>query len=437
MADPKSKRRTWTTGRPFAVTVFSLIFLLGCLAVWSTRANISGAVIGSGTIEVSTTMTAVQHPIGGVVSEINVRNGDRVRAGDILVQLDSRQFHSDLNVVEGELFEVLANIARLQAIMDNRRQMELTPVLAEAVQAKPEVNLLVERQQQQLTAHFEAITSGMHLLDEQITQVRAEIAGVEAQLAAKLDEIDLLSLEIENAEQLAERKLITMSELYKLKKDDVTIRGEIGQNEAKIAELRGKISELNLKRLVVIPDAQEKAEEELRKLRPLRVRFMEMRLSLLDDLSKLEIRAPVNGKIHESQVQGRRSVITAAKPLMMIVPDDDPYQIGVRIAAADIDQVFIGQEASIKFRAFNARDLPIILGSVSRISPDVTLDPLTKKYHYEVKVALNAGEEAKLNGRELLPGMPVEAYIATESRTAINYVVRPIKRFFDRALRDT
>ncbi|MCE8536045.1 HlyD family type I secretion periplasmic adaptor subunit [Ruegeria pomeroyi] len=437
MDDPKSRRSTWTTGRPFAVTVFSLIFLLGCLAVWSTRANISGAVIGSGTIEVSTSMTAVQHPIGGVVSEIYVRNGDRVRAGDILVRLDSRQFHSDLNVVEGELFEVLANIARLQAIMDNQRQMVLTPVLDEAAKARAEVKLMVERQQRQLAAHFEAITSGMHLLDEQITQVRAEIAGVEAQLLAKQDEMRLLSLEIVNAEQLAERKLITMSELYKLKKDDVTIRGDIGKNEAKIAELRGKISELNLKRLVVIPNAQEKAEEELRKLRPLRTRFMEMRLSLLDDLSKLEIRAPVNGKIHETQVQGRRSVITAAKPLMMIVPDDDPFQIGVRIAAADIDQVFIGQEASIKFRAFNARDLPIILGAVSRISPDVTLDPLTKKYHYDVKVALNAGEEAKLNGRALMPGMPVEAYIATESRTAINYVVRPIKHFFDRALRDT
>lgn len=437
MDKARSRRRTWTTSRPFSVSLITLVALIGSLAIWSTRANISGAVIGTGVVEISTTMTAVQHPIGGVVSEINVRNGDKVRVGDVLVRLDSRQFRSDLNVVEVELFEVLANVARLQAIMDNRESMTLPPLLAEAAQQRPELQVLVDRQKRQLHAHFEAIKSGLHLLDEQIHQVQAEIVGVEAQLAAKRDEHVLLAREIQNAEDLAERKLIKLSDLFDLKKDDVAVRGDIGRYEAKIAELRGKISELNLKRLTVIPTAKEKAEEALSKLRPLRTRFREQRLSLLDDLSKLEIRAPVNGKIHDSQVLGKRSVIVAAKPLMMIVPDEDPVQIGAKIAAADIDQVFVGQQASIKFKSFNTRDIPVILGSVSRISADVVADPLTKKLHYEVTVQLRDGEMEKMNGRELLPGMPVEAYIATESRTAITYVLRPIKHFFDRAFRDT
>lgn len=437
MHKPDKTRSTWTTGRPFAFVTVALTIALAVLAVWSTRAKISGAVIGKGVIEISTTMTAVQHPIGGVVEEIFARNGDLVDAGDVLVRLDGSQLRSDLNVVEGDLFETLANIARLEAIIDGRTSLDLHPLLVSAAQDSDELRLLITRQEMQLAAHYEAVQSGMNLLAEQIEQVRAEIAGVKAQLAAKRDELELLAVEIRNAEDLAGRQLLKLSELYRLQKSDITVRGDIGRHEAKMAELRGKISELDLKRLAVIPTAREKAEDALSKLRPLRTRHMEKRLRITADLSKLEIRAPVRGTIHQSALFGRRSVVVAAKPLMMIVPNDEPIQVGVRVDAPDIDQVHVGQAASIKFKAFGARDMPIILGNVSRISADVISDPVSKAFYYEVKVLLQESEMAKLEDRELLPGMPVEAFMTTQSQTAIQYVLRPIKHYFDRAFRDT
>lgn len=432
----RKTRKTWATGRPLTLVVITLVLALGGVAAWSTQARITGAVIGKGAIEVSTTMTAVQHPIGGVVEEIFATNGDRVAAGDLLVRLDSVQIRSDLNVVESDLYETLANIARLEAIIDHRDRLDLPALLAEAARDSPTTGRLVERQRMQLAAHFERITSGMELLREQSEQVQAEILGVESQLAATRDELVLLAEEIANADILAERKLIKASEVFKLKKSDVAMRGEIGRLEAKIAALRGKISELDLKRLAIVPVAQEKAEEALSKLRPLRTRFMEKRLQLKDSLTRLEIRAPVHGTIHQSALFGKRSVVVAAKPLMMIVPSSEPIQIGVRVNATDIDQVHIGQQASIKFKAYSQRAMPIILGEVARISADAIADPTTKSVYYDVKVLLLETELAKLEERELLPGMPVEAFMSTESQTAINYVLRPIRHYFDRAFRD-
>lgn len=434
---PDRRRRTWTTGRPFTVVVLTLILGLAGLAYWSTQARISGAVIGKGVVEVSTTMTAVQHPVGGVVDRIFARNGDRVHAGDLLVRLDSSKPQSDLNVTEGELFETLANIARLEAVIDNRNTLDPHPLLIAAAAEREEISRLIIRQQQQLEAHFEAVSSGMGLLEEQAQQIRAEIAGVTSQLAATREERALLAEEIANADLLAERQLIKSSEVYKLKKEDVAMRGDIGRLEAKIAELRGKISELNLKRLAVVPVAREKADEALSKLRPLRTRFLEKRLQLTDELTKLEIRAPVDGTIHQSALFGARSVVVAAKPLMMIVPTSEPVQVGVRIDATDIDQVHMGQEASIKFKAFGQRELPIILGEVVRISADVISDPLSKSFYYDVKVKLPEEETAKLGERDLVPGMPVDAFMSTDSQIAIHYVLRPIKHYFDRAFRDT
>ncbi len=437
MAEPSRQRSTWNIGMPLRLAILSFVMLIIGVMFWSSRVNISGAVIGDGVIEVSTTMTAVQHPIGGVIEDIHAQNGDEVLEGDLLVRLDSRQLRSDLNVVEIELFEVLANIARLQAIIDSRRTLEPPPLLREALLQRPDLERMVVRQQQQLLSYFQALDAGTSLLDEQIEQVRAEIEGVEAQLAAKRDEQEYLKQELVNVQNLATRQLIKLSEVFRLQKAAVTVRGDIGRFSARIAALRGRISELNQKRLAVLPTAQEKAEEAMSKLRPLRTRFLEKRVSLVADLSRLEIRAPINGKIHDSKVLGPQSVVVAAKPLMMIVPDDDPIQVGVRVGAADIDQVFVGQSASLKFTAFSGRDIPIIVGQVERISADVFSNPVTKKFYYEVKVGLLDDEMKKLGQRELLPGMPVEAYLSTESRTPFNYVLRPLKNYFDRAFRDS
>ena len=436
MPVPDRKRLTWNTRRPLLLGLGSMVVLAGFLGVWSVRANIAGAVIGTGVIEVSTTFTAVQHPIGGVVKAILAREGDHVRAGDVVVRLDDWQLHSDLKVVEGDLYEALANIARLEAAIEGRHDLILHPALAE-VAATPEIAGLLQRQRSQLAAFFAATGASTRLLDEQVLQIEAQIAGVAAQLAAKTDEQALVAQELVKARDLNAKGLNRLSELLALEKAEVAARGEIGRLTASIAELRGKISETEMKRQSVLPDATNRLADELTKLRPERTRFLERRASLLDGLTKLEIRAPVGGRVYLSKVQGLRSVVVAASPLMIIVPDDEPVLANVRIFATDIDQAYVGQAASLKFKAFNGRQIPVILGQVAQISADAFQDQRTQKTYYEVKVALRQDEMAKLGDRDLIPGMPVEAFLSTESRTPLSYVLRPFMFYFDRAFRDS
>lgn len=428
-------RLTWSTRRPLLLGLGSFVLLVGVIGFWSVRADIAGAVIGLGVIEVSSTQTAVQHPVGGVVKEILAREGDRVAAGDVVVRLDDFQLLSDLKVVEGDLFETLAAIARLEAEVEGRTTLTLHPALAEAASI-PEYGRLIDRQQRDLDAFYASIAAEDGLLDEQVSQIQAQIVGIEAQLAASTDERALISAELLTARDLNARGLNRDAELVALEKAEVATRGEIGKLTAQIAELRGKIAEVELKRLQILPDAETSAAQELAKLRPERTRFLERRASILDGLTKLDIRAPVSGQIYQSAVQGLRSVIVAASPLMMIVPDDDPVLANVRVAATDIDQAYVGQSASLKFKSFNGRQIPIILGRVAQISADASLDTTTRKTYYQVKVGLLPEEMAKLGDKDLIPGMPVEAFLSTETRTPLSYVLRPFMFYFDRAFRD-
>ena len=427
------RRRTWGIGRPLWAGVVAVALMLLALGAWSVMARISGAVLGAGHIEVTTTRTAVQHPIGGVVVEILKRDGDPVQTGEVVLRLDDRQLRSQLTVTEGALWETLASIARLEAAISGQTTLTPPPPLAEVAAAHAD---LLARQQRQLDDHFAAIATRTRLLEETIVQTRFQIEGIEAQLAARQQELQVLDRELARARDLENQGLVRQPEVTTLEKAAIAARGEIGRLQAQIAELRGKITQTDLGKLSVLTDAREKLDAELARLRPEGTRLMEARSVILQDLSRLEIRAPVNGRIIESKVLGLNSVVVAASPLMMIVPQDDPVLARVRIDARDIDQVFLGQAASLRFSAFNRRQVPIVLGRVLQVSADAFVDPRSQGTYYEVAISLDADQIAQLGDTDLIPGMPVEAFLATESRSPLDYVLRPIKFYFDRAFRD-
>ena len=414
----------------------AIVGLIGAIGLWGGTAKISGAVLGKGTIEVATESTAVQHPVGGVVAEILARNGDVVQAGQIVLRLDDRQVRSDLLVTEADLLETLANIARLEAVIDDSPQMHLDPFLAEMARQRPDIRALLDRQQRQLDNQRDALDVEWRLIGEQIRQVNDQILGNDAELAAQQARASFIERELSQIQSLAGKGLSTTAQLFTLEKEKIQNEGDIARLSARAAELRGRVSELDLARHKLRPDAREAASTELNKLRPERTRQQEKRASLLDSLSKTEIRSPVGGRVHDSRVQGLRSVVVAASPLMSVVPTDVPVVAVIRISSADIDQVFPGQEASLKFLAFNRRSQPLILGHIHSVSPDAFLDTATRGTYYEAIISLDSRHLAQMNDAELVPGMPVEVFIATEDRTPLDYVMRPVTDYLSRALRD-
>ena len=430
-------RRTWQSRGPMAIGLGAVILLFAAVALWGAGTQISGAIIGEGKIEVASELTAVQHPVGGVVAEILVVNGDAVQAGDVVLRLDGQDLRSDLAAVEGELYETLANIARIEAVLDDQPRLILPAMLAGAALEDPDRKAMIDRQQRRLDAHFAAVRIESTLIDEQVAQVRDQIAGIEAERAAKVARGALLSEEIAAQRQLAEKGLAVQSTLFNLQKDALLNEGEVGQLSARVAEMQGRIAELRLSAHALLPDLKEKAEEELSRLRPQRTTLIERRSQLLAELDRMEVRAPVSGRIHDSKVQGVQSVVTAASPLMYIVPTDGPLTVGVRIDAADIDQVHPGQAAWLRFTVFGGRRIPDVAGEVASISPDAFVDEATRLTYYEVRIALATDDVAQLGVGELVPGMPVTAFLATESRTPLSYALRPLLFYFDRAFRDS
>lgn len=432
----KHNRRSWTIRKPLGIGLAALLGLFGFVLAWALTFTISGAVIGAGQVQASAHRIAVQHPVGGVVAEILVSNGDRVRSGDVVVRLDESSLRSELAAVESELFELLANEARLEAELDDRTRLSLHPLLQEAVTNNPNLNSLLEQQQRQLNVHHRALVTQVSLLHQQRNQISDEARGVQAALVAKREELALLSDELERAMANLRDGYVTNNVVSALQRDVITARGEVGSLAAKLAELRGKVSEQQLVSYATPLGIKELSADQLNFSRQQSKKLIESRNAIVHNLLNLEVKAPVGGMVFDSRLLGPRSVIEAARPIMYIVPDQKPNLAVVRVEAADIDQVHVGQEVGLRFTTSNKRWTPIIDGRVTAVSADAFLDERTDELYYFVNVGLIEEEIRRLGAVDLIPGMPVDAFLKTESRTPASYLFRPVSNFFAKAFRD-
>jgi HlyD family secretion protein len=435
LSPDKPNRRSWTIRKLLGIGLAANAALFGLVFVWAVTFYISGAVIGKGQVQASANRIAVQHPVGGVVAQILVNNADKVREGDVVLRLDDSPLRSELATVEGELFEILANEARLQAEVDDRKELWVHPVLQEVVNNNPGVKPLLDHQQRQLTAHHDSLVTQVSLLQERINQIRDEALGVQAALDAKREGLAFSQKELAGAIENLDKGIITKTIVVTLQKEVITGKGEVGTLTAKLAELKGKYAEQQLAKYAIPLNMRALSADKLNLLRQQSKKLIETRSSILFKLGKLDVRTPVSGMVFDSKVLGPRSIIEAAKPIMYIVPDSERTLVSVRVEARDIDQVQIGQGAGLRFTTFNRRSTPIIEGRVTAVSADAILDQVTQSFYYFVDVSLFENELQKL-GHDLLPGMPVEAFLTTTGRSPASYVIKPIEDYFTRAFRD-
>jgi HlyD family secretion protein len=295
----------------------------------------------------------------------------------------------------------------------------------------------IERQQRLLDASFTTLEQKSGLVRKKISQVRSQIDAIQAQLTAKDEQVALLEGDLAKAEVLEKQGLIKGSQISDLRRERARLMGEAGMHAANIAELNEKIVELELELLALPVERRSLAAEELSKLQPEKVKLTESRAELGDKLAQLDVRTPVAGFIHDSQVGGVRSVVIEATPIMYVVPTDRPTIAVVRVEAHDIDQVHAGQQAELRFSAFHRRATPLVEGEVVTVSADAYVDQVTRGYYYEARIAISDAALAELGGKLLVPGMPVEAFFATEKQTPFAYVTKPLVDYFNLAYRDT
>ena len=432
----KLKQSTeWKATGPILIGVIALFILVGVLGVWSVQARISGAVIASGMIQVESKRQVLEHLQGGVVEDLLVKDGDIVSAGDVVLRFDDKQLQSELAIIEGQLFELLARKSRLQAERDGLSILPAPEFLLAEAAKDLAVQALIDGQQRLFEARADTLTQSSEQIGEQIKQSINQITGAKAQLGALQTQNVLINSELEAAESLFEKGLSPASRVSELKREQARLAGEIGKLTASVAQLRGKIAALKIEQIALTTRLREEAISSLRDLQFQEVDLVQRRLSTLETLSRTELRAPVSGAIYDSQVFALQSVISPAEPIMYIIPQDQPMIVSARVEPIDIDQTYIGQNASLRFAAFDQRMTPEVLGQVTKISADVLTDQTTGIAYYEIEIIPNEGEMHKLNGQVLLPGMPVEAFIKTEDRSPLNYLAKPLTDYFTRAFR--
>jgi len=424
--------------RPLLVLGYATLTLLVLgLGVWGAMARISGAVIAPGAVEVEGNRQVVQHLTGGVISAINVRDGDEVDAGDVLVELEGDALRSELDIVEGQWFEILSRRSRLSAERDLADAIEFNPILVERAGADPEIADLMASQQQQFDARRKVQAEEEAQLVERETQIAKQIDGLLALQDATGSQIDLLSREIEGQEALLAQGLTQLTRVLTPQRELARLKGSAGQVEAAIAENRGRIAETAIERVRLASETREQAITELRDIEYREIELRERRLALIDQISKLQMRAPVDGVVYGSNVDTLRGVIRSAEPALYIVPRKAPLIVRVQVETVSIDKVRVGQQAVLRFSAFDMRTTPEVEGEVIKVSADAVEDPQTRLKFYLAEIAISDAARAKLGDLTILPGMPVEAFIQTGERSPLAYLVKPLTDYFAKAFRES
>jgi HlyD family secretion protein len=402
--------------------------------VWAVTAPLASAVIAPAQIVVDSNVRRIQHPTGGVVAEIFVNDGDRVRAGDMLVRLDETMTRANLALIENQLNQFWTRRARLRAEQAGRDALTIPSELVGRTEV-PAIAEILAGETSLLLRRREAIGGQQSQLRERTGQIGEEIRGLAAQIDSKREQIRLIKSELEGVRQLFEKNLVPYSRLTTLEREAARLTGEEGQLIAETARAKGRITETELQILQLVQDQRREIATDLREVETKIADLSERRVAALDQLDRVILRAPQDGRVHQKAIHTVGGVITAGEQLMLIIPEKESLVVEARVDPQMIDRLRLGQSAKLRFTAFDSAITPDLDGKLTRVAADLTKDQQSGLSYYVVRIGLAEGELAKLGGKTLVPGMPVEAYIQNGSRTAFAYLRKPLEDQLARAFR--
>jgi HlyD family secretion protein len=436
MTGDEAKVRTrFSIRRHMIVGLTVVVLLAGGLGGWASTAQISGALIAPGSVVVESNVKKVQHPTGGVVGELRAKDGDVVKAGDVVVRLDDTVTKASLAIVTKNLDGLQARGARLEAEQRGLDKIVFPKSLTDRAD-DPDVKAVMASESKLFEVRVNGRIGQKAQLRERVTQLNEEIAGLTAQENAKNQEISLVEKELTGVRDLYDKHLVQLTRLTTLERDMARLAGERAQYVAARAQAKGKITETELQIIQVDKDMVSDVSKDLRETNDKIGEFVERKVTAEDQLRRVDIRAPQNGMVLQSSVHTVGGVITAGDAIMLIVPQTDDLQVEAKVNPQDIDKLQVGQKTLLRLSAFNQRTTPELSGVVTRVSPDVTTDQRTGQSYYTIRVSMPPEEVARLGDVKLIPGMPVEAFVQTGDRTMLSYLIKPLSDQLMRAFRE-
>ncbi len=411
------------------------MLLVGGVGGWAATSSLASAVITSGKVVVDSNVKKVQHPSGGVVGELLVRDGDRVEKGQVLLRLDETMTLANLKIVNVTLAQLLVRRARLEAERDGLTAFDV-PQQARDLTTGSETARMLESERKLFENRLVA-TEGMKAqLGARKAQLKEEVAGLTVQIESAEELVALLDNELAGVNDLYEKKLVSIQRVTQLKRDRAEFSGNLGAYIAARAQAAGRSSEIDLQILHIDQERRATVAGELTEAERSIGEYEERRIAAEDQLRRIDVRAPISGRVYQLQVHTEQGVINPADVLMLIVPDGDALDVEAPIGTQYIDQVRVGQKVSLRFSAFNMQTTPEVEGEVTVIAPDHVVDERTGFASYPLRIRPDPESLARLKGMSLYPGMPVEVFIKSGERTVFSYLLKPALDQIEHAFRE-
>lgn len=416
--------------------LFFLLLLVGGIGGWAAFASLQGAVIASAQVTVKANTKRIQHLEGGIVSEILVKDGDVVEAGQTVLKLDTTKDAANLASLDANLNELLARKARLIAERDKKQSINYPKHLLEKAKTNTEIETILNGQTNLLKARLASINGQTSQLKERTEQLNEAIKGLAAQIASKENQLGFIRKELTDLQSLQDKGLVPQNRILALQREEARLQGEAGELIAQTARTKVQISETEIQILQVEKDHLSTILTELRETTTQANQLTEQRTALADKLRRMTIIAPKSGVVHELAVHTIGGVVAPGDPVLRIVPKGAEMIFSAKVNPQDIDQVYKGQIANVHLSAFDQRTTPEVTGRVTLVSADSTQDDPNTPPYFKVHVELPKDQLARLKDKELVPGMNAEVFIQTKSRFVFEYLLQPLTDQVRRTMRE-
>ncbi|CAN7385252.1 HlyD family type I secretion periplasmic adaptor subunit [Mesorhizobium sp. LjNodule214] len=416
-------------------TGFAIMFLFfGVAGGWAALAPLDSAAVAPGVIKVAGDRKLIQHLEGGIIAELNAANGDIVKAGAVLIRLDSTQAKAQLDLIQNRIAMRDALTARLRAERDGKDGIEFDPaLLANPAAAAKDA---VAAQRDVFAAKHHNLRDEREILGQRRHQTEEEITGLEELIVTEDKQIEAIEGETKDLKGLLKKGLTTRERYLLLSRQQREIEGERGTNVAAIARARSAIAEIDMQILNLNTVRLNEAVEELSKVEAELFDLRQQERSARDVLTRTDVVAPVDGIVMDLKVHTAGGVVKPGETLMTVVPLGQQLVVEAMVRPEDVETIAPGQAARISFPAFARYDLPPLDGVVEIVSADRMVEERSGAPYFAATVLIDKSELAKLEGRKLLPGMSSETMIRTGARTVLSYLAEPITQNFRRAMRE-
>ena len=392
---------------------------------WAALAPLDKGVAVSGKVMVSGHRKVVQHPSGGIVERIDVRDGDKVSAGQVLIRLKETPLLGQAQSLRSQFYGSLASEARLNAERDGVASVSF-PVELTALAAEPEVASNLALQRQLFDSRRQALLLDQQGIDESIAGAEAQLRGVRDSQASKVLQRTALTEQLQGLRELAREGYIPRNRLLDSERVYAQVLGSISEDYGRIGQLQRQVLEMRLK----IRQLAEEYQKEVRtQLADTRVRTEDLRNRLASaefELANSQLRAPVAGIVVGLDVFTEGGVIKPGQALMEIVPQGEPLLVEARVPVELADKVHAGLPVELMFSAFSQSTTPRVAGEVTLVSADRQVDERTDEPYYTLRAQVSEAGMAQLAGLQIRPGMPVEAFVRTGERSMLNYLFKPL-----------